>query len=162
MFLFSNLAWNLEHFEGCYMSVAWKIILAYCLIISVFTLKMHKNDLEKNCSHLQLMSLSSRGTLTPAETWGKVPTRVLWGLFFYRVRQFGSFKVLLVFFSTFLFQILKYPTLVHWLASWASSLSKTHFHGLPTTYHVPHGQISWHSMALNFLLDMRAVGCLIP
>ena len=162
MFLFSNLARNLEHFEGCYMSVGWKIILAYCLIISVFTLKMHKNDLEKNCSHSQLMSLSSRGTLTQAETWAKVPTGVLWGLFFYRVRQLGSFKVLLVFFSTFPFQILKYPTLVHWLASWVSSLSKTHFHGLPTTYQVPPGQFSLDSMALNFWLDMRAVGCLIP
>ena len=80
-----------------------KIILADCLIISVFTLKMHKNDLEKNCSHSQLMSLSSRGSLTQAETWAKAPTGVLWGLFFYRVRKLGSFKVLLVFFSTFPF-----------------------------------------------------------
>ena len=51
---------------------------------------------------------------------------------------------------------------MHWLASWVSSLSKTHFHGLPTTYQVPPGQFSLDSMALNFWLDMRAVGCLIP
>ena len=152
----------MQNLEGCFMSVGWKIILTDCLNISVFTLKMHKNDQEKNCSHLQLMLLSSRGTLTQAETWGKVPIRVFWGLFFYCLRQLGSFEILLVFFSTFSFQILKYPTLVHWLASWVSSLSKTHFHGLPTTYQVPPGQFSLDSMALNFLLDMRAVGCLIP
>ena len=127
-----------------------KHFLADCLIVSVFTLKMHKNDLEKNCSHSQLMSLSSRGTLTQAETWAKVPTGVLWGLFFYRVRQLGSFKVLLVFFSTFPFQILKYPTLVHWLASWVNSTSKTIFHSSSTTSQVPPVQFSLDSVALNF------------
>ena len=127
-----------------------KFFLAVCLIIGVFTLKMHKNDKEKNRSHSQLMSLSSRGTLTQAETWAKVPTGVLWGLFFYRVRQLGSFKVLLVFFSTFPFQILKYPTLVHWLASWVNCTSKTHFHSLPTTYQVPPVQFSLDSEALIF------------
>ena len=135
---------------------------AHFLLSAVLTLKIHKNGLEKNCRHLQIISLPSRGTLTHPESPSKVPFPTSSDIFFYRLRKMGSFEVLLVFFSTFSFQIPKYPTLVHWLASWVSSLSKTHFHGLPTTYQVPPGQFSLDSMALNFLLDMRAVGCLIP
>ena len=42
--------------------------LAYFHVSTVFTLKMHKNGLEKNSKHFQLMPTLSRGTLTQPET----------------------------------------------------------------------------------------------
>ena len=77
--------------------------LPHFLVSTVLTLKMHKNGLEKNSKHFQLMSSLSRGTLAQPETLGKVPFVVYYGLFFYSVRQLGSFVILLVFFSTFSF-----------------------------------------------------------
>ena len=62
----------------------------------------------------------------------------------------GSFEVLLVIFSTFSSQNLKYPTLMHWLESWVNPTSKTDIPCLPTTSQVPPVQFSWDSVALNF------------
>ena len=42
--------------------------LAYFHVSTVFTLKMHKNGLEKNSKRFQLMPTLSRGTLTQPET----------------------------------------------------------------------------------------------
>ena len=80
------------------------------------------------------MPISSRVGLTHPESWHKVSEQGYLGLFFYRVRKKGSFEVLLVFFLTFSSQNLKYPILVHWLASSVNSISQIHFHGFPTTY----------------------------
>ena len=77
--------------------------LAHFHVSTVLTLKMHKNGLEKNSKHFQLMSSLSKGTLAQPETWGKVPFVVFYGLFFYSVRKLGSFDILLVFFSTVCF-----------------------------------------------------------
>ena len=132
--------------------------LAYFHVSTVFTLKMHKNGLEKNSKHFQLMPTLSRGTLTQPETRGKVPVVVFYGLFFYSVRKLGSFVVLVLFFSTFFFQNLKYPTLTHWLARQVSSTSKTHIPCLPTTSQVPPVQFSLDSVALNF----RPIWCHRP
>ena len=77
--------------------------LAHFHVSTVLTLKMHKNGLEKNSKHFQLMSSLSRGTLAQPETWGKVLFMVFYGLFFYSVRKLGSFDILLVFFSTLCF-----------------------------------------------------------
>ena len=77
--------------------------LAHFHVSTVLTLKMHKNGLEKNSKHFQLMSSLSRGTLAPPETWGKVLFMVFYGLFSYRMSKLGSFDVLLVFFYTFSF-----------------------------------------------------------
>ena len=96
------------------------------------------------------MPISSRVGLTHPESWHKVSERGYLGLFFYRVRKKGSFEVLLVFFSTFSSQNLKYPTLMHWLASWVNPTSKTHIPCLPTTSQVSPVQFSWDSVALNF------------
>ena len=123
---------------------------AHFLLSTVLTLKIHKNGLEKNCRHLQIISLPSRGTLTHPESPSKVPFPTSSDIFFYRLRKMGSFEVLLVFFSTFSFQSPKYPTLMHQLASWVNLTSKTHFHGSPKTSQVPPGQISVDSEALNF------------
>ena len=84
--------------------------LTHFHVSTVLALKMHKNGLEKNCRHLQIMSVPSRGTLTHPESPGKVPFPTSSDIFFYRLRKMGSFEVLLVFFSTFSFQNLKYPT----------------------------------------------------
>ena len=89
---------------------------AHFHVSTVLTLKIHKNGLEKNSKHFQLMPSLARGTLTQPETWGKVPVVAFYGLFYYSVRKMGSFVVLVLFFSTFFFQNLKYPTLTHWLA----------------------------------------------
>ena len=96
------------------------------------------------------MPISSRVGLTHPESWHKVSERGYLGLFFYRVRKKGSFEVLLVFFSTFSSQNLKYPTLMHWLASWVNPTSKTHIPCLPTTSQVPPVKFSLDSVALNF------------
>ena len=96
------------------------------------------------------MPISSRVGLTHPESWHKVSERGYLGLFFYRVRKKGSFEVLLVFFSTFSSQNLKYPTLMHWLASWVNPTSKTHIPCLPTTSQVSPVQFSLDSVALNF------------
>ena len=96
------------------------------------------------------MPISSRVGLTHPESWHKVSEQGYLGLFFYRVRKKGSFEVLLVFFSTFSSQNLKYPTLMHWLASWVNPTSKTHIPCLPTTSQVSPVQFSLDSVALNF------------
>ena len=96
------------------------------------------------------MSWLSRGTLAQPETWGKVPVVVFYGLFFYSVQKLGSFVVLVLFFSTLSLQNMKYPTLMHWLASWVNSTSKTIFHSSSTTSQVPPVQFSLDSVALNF------------
>ena len=92
----------------------------------------------------------SRGTLTQPETWGKAPVVVFYGLFFYSVQKLGSFVVVVLFFCTFSLQNMKYPTLMHWLASWVNSTSKTIFHSPSTTSQVPPVQFSLDSVALNF------------
>ena len=117
---------------------------------TVLTLKMHKNGLEKNSKHFQLMPSLSRGTLTQPETWGKAPVVVFYGLFFYSVQKLGSFVVVVLFFCTFSLQNMKYPTLMHWLASWVNFTSKPIFHNLSTTSQVPPVQFSLDSVALNF------------
>ena len=96
------------------------------------------------------MPISSRVGLTHPESWHKVSEQGYLGLFFYRVRKKSSFEVLLVFFSTFSSQNLKYPTLMHWLASWVNPTSKTHIPCLPTTSQVSPVQFSLDSVALNF------------
>ena len=65
---------------------------------------------------------------------------------------------MLVFFSTFSSQNLKYPTLMHWLASWVNPTSKTHIPCLPTTSQVSPVQFSLDSVALNF----RPIWCHRP
>ena len=80
-------AWKMQHFEVCHMSVGWKVILPHFLVSYVFTLKMHKNDLEKNRRHSQIMSLLSRGTLTHPDSPCKVPFPTSSDIFFYRLRQ---------------------------------------------------------------------------
>ena len=132
--------------------------LAHFHVSTVLTLKMHKNGLEKNSKHFLLMPSLSRCTLTQPETWGKVPVVVFYGLFFYSLQKLGSFVVLVLFFSTFFFQNLKYPTLTHWLARQVSSTSKTHIPCLPTTSQVPPVQFSLDSVALNF----RPIWCHRP
>ena len=92
----------------------------------------------------------SRGTLTQPETWGKAPVVVFYGLFFYSVQKLGSFVVVVLFFCTFSLQNMKYPTLMHWLASWVNFTSKPIFHNLSTTSQVPPVQFSLDSVALNF------------
>ena len=52
------------------------------------------------------------------------------------------FVVLVLFFSTFSLQNMKYPTLMHWLASWVNSTSKTIFHSSSTASQVPPIQFS--------------------
>ena len=104
------------------------------------------------------MPISSRVGLTHPESWHKVSERGYLGLFFYRVRKKCSFEVLLVFFSTFSSQNLKYPTLMHWLASWVNPTSKTHIPCLPTTSQVPPVKFSLDSVALNF----RPIWCHRP
>ena len=104
------------------------------------------------------MPISSRVGLTHPESWHKVSEQGYLGLFFYRVRKKGSFEVLLVFFSTFSSQNLKYPTLMHWLASWVNPTSKTHIPCLPTTSQVPPVKFSLDSVALNF----RPIWCHRP
>ena len=104
------------------------------------------------------MPISSRVGLTHPESWHKVSEQGYLGLFFYRVRKKSSFEVLLVFFSTFSSQNLKYPTLMHWLASWVNPTSKTHIPCLPTTSQVPPVKFSLDSVALNF----RPIWCHRP
>ena len=88
--------------------------------------------------------------MTHPVPWHKVSEQGYLGLFFYRARKMGSFEVLLVIFSTFSSQNLKYPTLMHWLESWVNPTSKTDIPCLPTTSQVPPVQFSWDSVALNF------------
>ena len=89
------------------MSVALNKKFAHFLVSSVFTLKIHKIDLETNRRHLQLILLCSSCTFTLPRSPLKVLTPDFPGLFYYRLRQEGSFQVLLVILPHFFFQTQK-------------------------------------------------------
>ena len=84
------------------MSLALNQKLAHFLFSTIFTLKIHKNDLEKNRMHSYIILLCSSWTLTLPRSPLKVPTPDFPGLFFYRLTKWGTFHFLLVILSDFL------------------------------------------------------------
>ena len=100
--VFSNSAGNLQHFEGSYMSVALNKKLAHFHDSTVFTLKIHKNDLEKNCIHSQVILICSNWTYTlPLSPCQRV-FPISPDLLFYRLTKYGTFHFFLVILSHFL------------------------------------------------------------
>ena len=84
------------------MSVTLNKKFAHFLVSTVYTLKIHKNDLEKNRRHSQLILLCSSWTFTLPRSPLKVLTPDFSGLFFYRLTKLGTFNFLLVILSDFL------------------------------------------------------------
>ena len=74
------------------MCVALNKKFAHFLVITVFTLKIHKNGLEKNCRHLQLILLCSSWTLTLPRSLLRVLTPDFPGLFFLQADKVGYFS----------------------------------------------------------------------
>ena len=84
------------------MSVALNKKLARFLASTVFTLKIHKDDQEKNRRQSQVILLCSNWTFTLPRSSLKVPTPDFPGLFLYRLTKLGTFHFLLVILSDFL------------------------------------------------------------
>ena len=76
------------------MSVALNKKFAHFLVSSVFTLKIHKIDLETNRRHSQLILLCSSCTFTLPRSPLKVLTLDFPGLFFLQADKVGHFSFL--------------------------------------------------------------------
>ena len=108
-----------------------KIDFEWFLFSTEFALKMHIFTLEKfwptSALILTWPNFSLDHPLSPCKGVFPISPDFL----FYRLRQEGSFQILLVFLSHFSLSKPKVLTLAYWIPCYKCSTSKTLFHGFP-------------------------------